>query len=129
MLHQFITDHRDAIIDKSREKVSALSETLRLETTATPFPTAASDASVADRGADLLTLGFTVGQVIGDYGEICQAITAVAGQYDATVTAGELLVLHHCLDTAIAGALTEHARLLAERRALDLSRQVKTAGS
>ena len=51
-----------------------------------------------------------------DYGDICQAITEVAVEEQLPITTEEFHVLNRCLDTAIAGAVTEHARITADTR-------------
>ena len=64
-------------------------------------------------------LGFTVSQVVHDYGDICQAITELAVDQNAPITTKEFHILNRCLDTAIADAVTEHARIIAESRSAD----------
>jgi signal transduction histidine kinase len=51
--------------------------------------------------------GFTVDQVVHDYGDLCQAITEVAHEHDAPTQADEFRTLNRCLDNAIAAAVTE----------------------
>src|SRR3954467_9655711 len=137
MLYEFVTTHREAIIAKTRVKVSSrpwppastaelenglpifltqLAETLRWENTDTPFSTEAIGASATRHGRDLLALGFTVSQVVHDYGDICQAITELAVEQQTPITTEEFHVLNRCLDTAIADAVTEHARMTAKSR-------------
>lgn len=137
MLHTFIALNRDEIIGRTRERVRSrpwpsvapgevehgvplfltqLTETLRLELTAAPFPADAIGAAAARHGGDLLRSGFTVSQVVHDYGDICQTITAIAVEQHAPITVAEFHTLNRCLDTAIAEAVTEHARLTAEAR-------------
>jgi signal transduction histidine kinase len=99
--------------------LTQLSETLRLEGTSAPFPPDAIGASAARHGADLLRLGLTVSQVVHDYGDICQTITALAVEQRAPITVEEFHTLNRCLDTAIAEAVTEHARMTAEARAAE----------
>src|SRR5436305_1625447 len=70
-------------------------------------------------GRDLLGLGFTVSQVVHDYGDICQASTELAVDQNAPITTIEFHILNRCLDTAIADAVTEHARITAEARSAD----------
>ena len=138
MLYEFIELHRDAIIAQTRERVQSrpwpsvspyelehgvprfltqLSETLRLEATAQPFPSDAIGASAARHGGELLRLGFNVSQVVHDYGDICQAVTEIAVDQKAPITVEEFHTLNRCLDTAIAEAVTEHARITAQARA------------
>ena len=54
-------------------------------------------------------------QVVHDYGDICQAITELALERHAPITTDEFHTLNRCLDTAIAEAVTEHARITAQR--------------
>ena len=53
-------------------------------------------------------------QVVYHYGDICQAVTEVAAGHRAPITVNEFHILNRCLDTAIAEAVTEHARITAE---------------
>jgi signal transduction histidine kinase len=137
MLQEFISANRDAIISRARNWVEGrvwpsvstselehgvplflqqLEETLRLELTATPFPADAIGVTATEHGAELLAAGFTLSQVVHDYGDICQAITALAEEHRASVTVQEFHVLNRCLDAAIAAAVTEHARITAQQR-------------
>ena len=137
MLYEFITLHRDDIVARTRDRVrgrpwpsvssreiehrvplflTQLSETLRLEATATPFSSDAIGSTATRHGAELLAAGFSVSQVVHDYGDICQAITEIALEQHAPITVEEFHTLNRCLDTAIAEAVTEHARLIAQKR-------------
>lgn len=58
-------------------------------------------------GKQLLLLGFSVDQVVHDYGDLCQAITDLAVERDAPFTVDEFRTLNRCLDNAIADAVTE----------------------
>jgi signal transduction histidine kinase len=60
-----------------------------------------------------------VSQVVHDYGDICQTITSIAVEQGAPISVEEFHTLNRCLDTAIAEAVTEHARLTAETRAAE----------
>ena len=140
MLRDFIDLNRDMIISRTTDRVRSrawpwvaagevehgvplfltqLSETLRLESTAAPFPGDAIGAAAARHGGDLLRLGFTVSQVVHDYGDICQAITALAVEQSAPISVEEFHTLNRCLDTAIAEAVTEHARATAQARSAE----------
>lgn len=140
MLHDFIAAHRDVIISRTRERVESrlwpsvsareiehgvplfltqLAETLRLETSETPFPPNAIGSTAARHGGELLDLGFTVSQVVHGYGDICQIITALAVEQNAPISVEEFHTLNRCLDTAIAEAVTEHARITAQTRSAD----------
>ena len=66
--------------------------------------------TAAKHGNELLRQGFTVDQVVHDYGDLCQAITELAVEQDAPVTTDEFRTLNRCLDNAIADAVTEFGR-------------------
>lgn len=134
-LHDFIVANRDELISRARGKVSArpwplastddlrhgvpiflsqLSETLRREARAIPYPDSAIGATAAKHGRDLLAKGYTVSQVVHDYGDVCQAITELAVANGAAISPEEFHTLNRCLDTAMAEAVTEYGRLKAE---------------
>lgn len=64
-------------------------------------------ASAVLHGRELLTHGFTVDQVVHDYGDLCQGITDLAFERDAPISIDEFRTLNRCLDNAIADAVTE----------------------
>jgi signal transduction histidine kinase len=64
-------------------------------------------------GRDLLDHGFTLEQVVRDYGDVCQAVTTLATETSAPIAADEFHTFNRCLDDAIAGAVTEFARFSA----------------
>lgn len=63
--------------------------------------------SATAHGRQLLELGYTVDQVVHDYGDLCQAITDLAVERDAPFSVDEFRTLNRCLDNAIADAVTE----------------------
>jgi diguanylate cyclase (GGDEF)-like protein len=65
-------------------------------------------ASAALHGGELLRRGLTVGQVVQDYGSICQSVTEVASERHAAITAEEFRMFNQCLDEAIAHAVTAY---------------------
>jgi signal transduction histidine kinase len=65
-------------------------------------------ASAARHGGDLQRSGLTVGQVVQDYGSICQSVTELADERDVSITSDEFQTFNGCLDEAIAQAVTEH---------------------
>ena len=134
MLQQFISDNADAIVARTRQRVGGrvyppvstqeleygvplflaqLAETLRGEGA---LAVETIGATGARHAAELLEAGFTVSQVVHDYGDICQAITEIAIDHRTPITFEEFHALSRCLDTAIAGAVTEHARLFEQAR-------------
>src|ERR1700728_4692252 len=54
--------------------------------------------SAALHGRDLLKFGFTIEQVVHDYGDVCQAVTELAEERSATVSVAEFHTLNRCLD-------------------------------
>jgi hypothetical protein len=61
-------------------------------------------------GHDLLKRGFTIDQVVHDYGDVCQSITGLAVELAAPISTDDFRTLNRCLDNAIAGAVTEFTR-------------------
>lgn len=61
-------------------------------------------------GKELLLEGFTIGQVVHGYGDICQSVTDLAVELAAPVSADDFRTMNKCLDDAIAGAVTEYSR-------------------
>jgi signal transduction histidine kinase len=64
-------------------------------------------ASAAQHGNELLNSGFTIEQVVHDYGDLCQAITDLACELGGSIEVDEFRTLNRCLDNAIAEAVTE----------------------
>ncbi len=67
------------------------------------------DSAAAKHGSELLAHGFSVDQVVHDYGDLCQAITEIAWAKKVPISAGNFRTLNRCLDNAIAGAVAEYA--------------------
>src|SRR5688572_1155962 len=63
--------------------------------------------SAAQHGKELMQQGFTIEEVVHDYGDLCQAITDLAFEQDAAISIDEFRTLNRCLDNAIANAVTE----------------------
>ena len=146
MLYDFLATHREAIIAKTRGMLTTrpglpveisdlengvplfltqLADTLRAESTRSPVAAGAIGVSAARHGGELLALGFNVSQVVHGYGNICQAVTQLAVEERAQITAEEFHTLNRCLDVAIAEAVTEHARITADSRS---SQEVERLG-
>jgi len=127
MLYEFIAVNRDEIISRCRAKVTArlvptpseveidhgvpmfldqLVVALRLGLSSSP--SMASSAGL--HGSDLLRQGFTVSQVVHDYGDVCQSITELAQETNAPITVDDFRQLNACLDNAIADAVTQYGR-------------------
>jgi signal transduction histidine kinase len=63
--------------------------------------------TAARHGRELLQHGFTVDQVVHDYGDLCQAVTDLAFENRWSIEIDEFRTLNRCLDNAIADAVTE----------------------
>ncbi len=135
MLHEFLIANRDELVRRCREKVAKRSApqpttielehgiplfleqlivTLRVELSA-PRESASHvpaeiGATAGKHGNELLRKGFTVDQVVHDYGDLCQAITELAAERKAPVTVDEFRTFNRCLDNAIADAVTAFGR-------------------
>lgn len=143
MLHEFLTTHRDALVERCRLKVAKrlaprvtegelthgipafldqLIKTLLVEQTSEPLrsrkvsgpvgggpATSEIGATAALHGRELSRQGFTVEQVVHDYGDLCQAITDLAFERGAPIGIDEFRTLNRCLDNGIADAVTEYA--------------------
>ena len=57
---------------------------------------------------DLLKQGFTVGQVVHDYGDVCQSVTELAEELGVEIATSEFHTLNRCLDNVTADAVTEY---------------------
>jgi signal transduction histidine kinase len=124
-LHEFIALHREEIIRRCRAKVATrslpppteaeithgvpefldqLTDALRLELRST----AEIVKSAVLHGRELLLKGFTVSQVVQDYGDVCQSVTSLAMDMNAAIGTEDFRTLNLCLDNAIAGAVTAY---------------------
>ena len=65
--------------------------------------------TAALHGRELSQQGFTVDQVVHDYGDLCQSITDLAFELSAPIEIDEFRTLNRCLDNGIADAVTEYA--------------------
>jgi signal transduction histidine kinase len=131
MLHEFVTTHREDLIARTRVKVAARQAprpTVRELETGVPLfldqlavalrdgPPSHQDLKAIGEGAaihggHLLEQGFSISQVVHGYGDVCQAVTELAQETDASITTAEFHTLNRCLDDAIAEAVTEYIRL------------------
>ena len=128
MLHEFVTQHRAEIIARTQSKVGLrasppvteeelingiplfldqLVEALSLNTSTQE----AIGPTAARHGADMLRMGYTIAQVVHDYGDVCQAVTELAEETLAEITIDEFHTMNRCIDDAIAEAVSEYARL------------------
>jgi len=127
MLYEFITLNREEIIRRCRAKVATRSlppptaaeidhgvplfldqlvDALRLGLSSSPE----IRQSALLHGHDLLLQGLTISQVVHDYGDVCQSITELALETKASIGTEDFGMLNGCLDSAIAGAVTQYGR-------------------
>jgi len=66
--------------------------------------------TAALHGRDLFLKGFTIEQVVRNYGDVCQAVTNLTVESGAPISVEEFRTFNRCLDNAIAGAVTEYAK-------------------
>jgi hypothetical protein len=125
-LQDFIGENRDELIRRCRVKVAkrtapppteteiASGVPLFLDQLVKELRNGPSKADEIKKGAvkhghELLLQGFTIGQVVHDYGDICQSVTDLAVELAAPISPEDFRTLNRCLDDAIAGAVTEYA--------------------
>jgi|HubBroStandDraft_2_1064218.scaffolds.fasta_scaffold22440_4 signal transduction histidine kinase len=126
-LREFIASHRDDILARVRGRVMTrcdpaatqaelttalpafldqLQEALRKASSNGSIDHTEITATAAEHGGQRFFQGLTVGQVVHDYGDLCQVITGLAAELTASVSVGDFQTLNLCLDDAIAGAVT-----------------------
>jgi signal transduction histidine kinase len=66
-------------------------------------------ATAALHGRELSEQGFTLDQVVHDYGDLCQSIADLAFERGVPIEIDEFRTLNRCLDNGIADAVTEYA--------------------
>jgi hypothetical protein len=126
-LSEFISSNRDELIGRCRAKVAKRSapattdaeidhgvplflHQLVNELRHGPSKTHEISTSAIQYGHELLLQGFTVSQVVHNYGDVCQSVTDLAMETGAPIATDEFRTLNGCLDDAIAGAVTEYSR-------------------
>ncbi len=124
-LHQFINTHRDELVARCKARVATRTVSLAeaegtnhgvplfLDDVINELRGGQSQNEIAQgaiaHGRDLLYQGFTLSQVVHDYGDVGQSVTDLAVETDAAISTEDFRTLNRCLDDAIARAVTEHA--------------------
>jgi len=125
-LCEFIAAHRDELIDRCRRKVikrpshpateglidhgaSLFLAQLCEELNRGASQTEPINVSAMLHEHDLMLRGFTISDVVYDYGDVCQAVTDLAVEKAAPISATDYRTMNRCLDDAIASAVTEFA--------------------
>jgi len=157
MLYQFVNSNYDELIRRCEDKVAKrfapigvpvvvkhgvplflrqLVDALQLDpaiparTVADPDPAQAPSEiqrAASLHGAELLRLGYSVDQVVHDYGDVCQGITDLAVERNASISTDEFRTLNRCLDNAIAAAVTafgEGRKISGDAQAEDLHQRL-----
>jgi signal transduction histidine kinase len=127
MLNDFIAQNRDLLVARAREKVRRriapaptevellhgvplfLDQFSLLLKTSEEEGTSEIGAAAAIHGGELLVAGFTVGQVVHGYGDVCQTVMELAVEKHISITPTNFKTLNMCLDVAIAEAVTEYS--------------------
>jgi signal transduction histidine kinase len=133
MLYEFITLNREEIIARCRANVATRSipppseveinhgVPLFLDQLVDMLQSGGGtgdiDKTASQHGHDLLRQGFTVSQVVHDYGDVCQTITELALETTAPISTEDFRTLNRCLDEAIASAVTMYTRESQQSRA------------
>jgi len=111
MLDEFVAAHRTEIISRCRAKVAARSDPppfrgaidrgvpmfldqLLDELRHGPSADVEITRTATQRGRDLLKQGYTVSEVVHDYGDVCQAITELAVEHNAAIGANDFRTLN-----------------------------------
>jgi hypothetical protein len=125
-LEDFIGTYRDELIHRCRAKVASRTppagrrtsseygvplflDQLRAQLRSRAEHSETIGETAKKHGGDLLQQGFTIEQVVHDYGDVCQSITDLAVELGAPISTDDFRTLNRCLDDAIAGAVTEFA--------------------
>ena len=134
MLHEFLSTNRAELIRRCRAKVGGRSSPpvtpLELEHGVPRFleqlvealrheeshpesslskekpALAESTRTASSDGEELFEQGYTVGEVVHGYGDVCQVITQLAIEMNAPVTLREFRTFNRLLDNAIADAVS-----------------------
>lgn len=125
-MHEFIALHRADLIERCRAKVAlrSRSDTLPAEfehgisifldqliqsLQVAMSAESAMGESAAAHARELLEHGYTLHELVHDYGDLCQAIMELASEQDQSFGVDEFRTFNRCLDNAIADAVTEFA--------------------
>lgn len=132
MLYEFVLNHRDELVARARLLVAArvaprpllpeieegvplflshLAESLRSRGVRSQAQEDARQDTATRHGGKLLRKGYTVAQVVHDYGAVCQAVTDLAADLREPIAAEEFASLNLYLDEAIADSVTEFLRV------------------
>ena len=159
MLYEFLNSNRHELLKRCREKVAArfqanaippamehgvplllqqLVDMLRIEQLGLSQDAIESEVhlssaeigrTAAIHGVELLRQGFTIEQVVREYGDVCQGVTELAVELGAQVSTDEFRTLNRCVDDAIADAVASYGnsrQVLIDDRSASLHTQLDT---
>jgi signal transduction histidine kinase len=130
-LHHFLDEHRDQILERTQRRIASgspagtddeliesipelfddlvaeLRRQVGLERETQPTTL---EKSATTHGAQRLRLGFTITEVVHDYGALCNSITELAEQ-EGSITPKEYQTMNQVLDAAIAASVSEYSSL------------------
>lgn len=130
MLPHFLETHRAEIVEQSKKAISQAHREVSDEEVHSTLPLFLDHliAALRERGAcarfaaaekmgrdairhgeQRLRLGFTVSQLIEDYGAVCEAILRLAIEHGQAIAPVEYYVLNRCLDAGIATAVEAYS--------------------
>jgi signal transduction histidine kinase len=67
------------------------------------------EGTATEHGRELMRHGYSIDEVVHDYGDLCQAITGLAFEREVAISTDEFRTFNRCLDNAMAVAVTEFA--------------------
>lgn len=146
MLHEFLIANRQPLIDICRENVAQrhkgrqaqaelhfgvpqfldqLVRTLKNDPAPAHSLVPEITRTATLHGREMLQHGFSVEQVVRDYGDLCQAITGLATASGTPIATEDFRILNRCLDNGIAEAVVafteQHELLSAQREVQELN--------
>jgi len=131
MLHHFVTAYREELIGLTRQQIAQraapraleeelehgvplfldhLTQALRRESPGSAVAQRKMSENAVRHGQDMLRQGFTVSQLVHNYGAVCQAITQLASKRGVEISAEDYSTLNALLDVAIAEAVTGYGK-------------------
>ncbi len=127
MLTKFLKNHQTEILALAEEKTLQFAEPLPssielrkglpkfynllmafLDASSTKTSEKSMKLAASLHGQEMLRLNYSLSHVVHAYGAMCQAITELAHRRKAEISAENFNDLNHCLDVAIASAVSEY---------------------
>jgi len=97
-----------------------------------PLTGSTMEVGATRHGSELLRHGYTIQQVVHDYGDLCQSITELAVEQAVPISVHDFGILNITLDNAIAGAVAEFAVMrevrLADQHVLAMNERLGMMG-